>query len=61
MIGFGDQAHAREINLFYIDDHGRNRIEKQGNRYHIVDTDVSFSEEEILMELENRPERFSQM
>jgi len=59
LIGFGDQAHAREINLFYIDDHGRNRIEKQGNRYHIVDTDVSFSEEEILMELENRPERFS--
>lgn len=52
------QVNPREINLFYLSE-TRNRIDKSGDRYHIVDTDKSFSEKEILSELENSPEKFS--
>lgn len=52
------QVNPREINLFYLTE-TRNRIEKINNDYHILDTDLKFSEEEILNELENHPEKFS--
>lgn len=52
------QVNPREINLFYLSE-TRNRIEKSGDRFNIVDTDKTFSEEEILSELENFPEKFS--
>jgi bacillithiol biosynthesis cysteine-adding enzyme BshC len=57
--GFGPQAYARDINLFYLDDGVRNRIEKVGQSYQIVDTNLSFSEKEILEMVEKTPERFS--
>ncbi|MBI1343392.1 MAG: bacillithiol biosynthesis cysteine-adding enzyme BshC [Terrimonas sp.] len=53
------QATPRDINLFYLKDDLRNRIEKVGDQYVIHDTDLRFSEEEILQELDNHPERFS--
>ncbi|WP_312082323.1 bacillithiol biosynthesis cysteine-adding enzyme BshC [Epilithonimonas hominis] len=52
------QVNPREINLFYLTE-TRNRIEKIGNDYFILDTDLKFSEEEILNELDNHPEKFS--
>ncbi len=52
------QVNPREINLFYLFK-TRNRIEFRQGLYRIVDTDISFSEKEILEELENRPEKFS--
>lgn len=52
------QVNPREINLFYLTE-TRNRIEKIGNDYFILDTDLKFSQEEILAELENNPEKFS--
>ena len=52
------QVNPREINLFYLSE-TRNRIEKINNKYCIINTDLKFSEEEILTELENYPERFS--
>ena len=52
------QVNPREINLFYLSQ-TRNRIEKIGDNFHIVDTDIVFSQEELLTELENFPERFS--
>ncbi|MBK8505265.1 MAG: bacillithiol biosynthesis cysteine-adding enzyme BshC [Saprospiraceae bacterium] len=57
--GFGPQAYARDINLFYLDKGMRNRIEKVGQSYQIVDTTLSFSEKEILEMIEKEPERFS--
>ena len=57
--GFSGQAYAREINLFYLGDQMRNRIELEGGTYRIVDTDISFSRDELLHELEAHPERFS--
>ena len=53
------QVNPREINLFYLRDESRDRIEKVGESYHVVDTDISFSEEEILAELNTNPQRFS--
>lgn len=52
------QVNPREINLFYLTE-TRNRIEKINNEYFILDTSLKFSEEEILAELENHPEKFS--
>ncbi len=53
------QVNPREINLFYLTENRRERIVKEGNDYIINDTDLVFSEDEILAELENHPERFS--
>ena len=52
------QVNPREINLFYLSE-TRNRIEKGGDVYNILDTKISFSQDEILEELNNFPERFS--
>lgn len=53
------QAGGREINLFYLIDDKRERIEKQGVKYEVQALGLSFSKEEILRELSLHPERFS--
>lgn len=57
--GYKIQVNPREINLFYLKDSLRERIEKQGTNYTVVNSEISFSEVEILKELEDHPERFS--
>ncbi|SDC49631.1 bacillithiol biosynthesis cysteine-adding enzyme BshC [Niabella drilacis] len=57
--GYKVQAHSRDINLFYLADGGRHRIERSGNRWQVVDTSHTFSEEEIMQEVDAHPERFS--
>ncbi|TVZ51939.1 bacillithiol biosynthesis cysteine-adding enzyme BshC [Dokdonia sp. Hel_I_53] len=57
--GYPEQVHPREINLFYIKKGLRERIIKLDGMYVVNDTDLQFSESEILKELENYPERFS--
>lgn len=52
------QVNPREINLFYLSD-TRDRIDFDGQQYIIVDKDIRFSQEEIISELENAPEKFS--
>ena len=52
------QVNPRDINLFYLSG-TRNRIDFEKGIFKIVDTDLSFSKEEILKELENHPEKFS--
>lgn len=53
------QAHAREINLFHLSPGHRSRIELDGDRYSVVDGGPSFSVDQLLIELQLRPERFS--
>nr|WP_294933831.1 bacillithiol biosynthesis cysteine-adding enzyme BshC [uncultured Flavobacterium sp.] len=53
------QVNPREINLFYIEDNLRERIVFEDGNYKINNTSISFSESEILSELENHPEKFS--
>lgn len=57
--GFGAQAHAREINFFYLRNGLRERIVKEGNRYSVLNTDYAFSAEEMEAELDAHPEFFS--
>ncbi len=56
---YKSQAHPRPINLFYLKDNVRERIERRDNEFHVVNTDIVFSEAEIKEELSNHPERFS--
>ena len=53
------QVKPREINLFYIEDQLRERIILENGIYKINNTDLHFSETELLFELENHPEKFS--
>jgi bacillithiol biosynthesis cysteine-adding enzyme BshC len=59
VLGFKSQAHAREINLFYLRDNIRERIVFEGDHYLINNTDYRFTLEEMKQELVNFPERFS--
>lgn len=56
---FKVQAHPREINLFYLKDNVRERIEKSGDEWKVVNTNINFTEEQIKQELTEHPERFS--
>lgn len=56
---YKSQAHPRSINLFYLKDNLRERIEKQDSEWKVLNTNISFSREELLNELEDHPERFS--
>ncbi|MFN4284788.1 MAG: bacillithiol biosynthesis cysteine-adding enzyme BshC [Lacibacter sp.] len=53
------QAGSRPINIFYLDEDLRERIERQGDEYNVVNSDIRFSETALLEELEQHPERFS--
>ncbi len=57
--GFSGQAHAREINLFYLRDQIRERIVLEEGVYKVLNTDYVFSEEELITELETNPQHFS--
>ena len=52
------QVNPREINLFYILDGFRKRIIKENGIFNI-EGEKSFSEKELLVELDQHPERFS--
>ena len=53
------QVNPREINLFYIEDHLRDRIVFENGKYNVLNTKLTFSEDEIVNEVENHPEKFS--
>ena len=53
------QSEGRSINLFYLKEDLRARIEKQGDQYIVVDTAIQFTQAEIIAELNQHPERFS--
>lgn len=53
------QVNPREINLFYIEDDLRERIIFENDKYHVNNTKISFSKEEIFSLLASNPEKFS--
>ena len=53
------QANPREINLFYLKDDLRNRIEKTGEGYKVHGAGLTFTEDQLRDELHRYPERFS--
>jgi bacillithiol biosynthesis cysteine-adding enzyme BshC len=58
-LGYSGQAHAREINLFYLTPNRRDRIVLENGTYSVLDTDITFSEAALRKELQEHPERFS--
>ena len=53
------QSEGRAINLFYLKDATRNRIENTGELFSVVDTNIQFTQAEIIQELQAHPDRFS--
>jgi bacillithiol biosynthesis cysteine-adding enzyme BshC len=53
------QVFCRDINFFYLDDNIRSRIEKQGEQYKVLDSDLSFTADQISELIEKEPEKFS--
>ncbi len=56
--GLKTQVHPRDINLFYLDEGNRSRIEKINDAYKLSESKTVTSSE-LLAELEKYPERFS--
>lgn len=53
------QASGREINLFYLKEGSRERIEKGKTGFKVNNTTIEFGEQEIRTDLKNNPEHFS--
>jgi bacillithiol synthase len=53
------QANPREINLFYLKDDIRERLDLKEDRFVVHNTNIHFRPEEMEKELANFPERFS--
>lgn len=58
-LGYKTQVFCRDINFFYLDHGVRGRIEKKGDEYKVVDTDLSFSGDAIKSLIQEEPEKFS--
>ena len=59
-LGFHAQVNPREINLFYIAHPlSRERIVFENEKFYVLNTDLSFTKDEILEELHQNPEKFS--
>ncbi|MEP6712787.1 MAG: bacillithiol biosynthesis cysteine-adding enzyme BshC [Ferruginibacter sp.] len=53
------QAAGRELNMFYLKDDSRERIEKGNSEWAVFNTTTSFKKDQLFEELKNYPERFS--
>lgn len=53
------QAHPRLINLFYLADQLRERIEQKDDKWVVLNTDIAWNKAQLLQELNEHPERFS--
>jgi len=59
-LGYKTVITPRDINLFYLDDQLRERIEqKEDGTYRVLHTKLTFTEAELLDLLDEHPERFS--
>lgn len=56
---YKSQAHPRQVNLFYLKDNLRERIERKGDIWHVVNTDIEFDRQALERELKAHPDRFS--
>ncbi len=58
-VGYASQATPREINFFYLDKQIRERIVEENGYFHVINTDIQFSRQEMESEIEAHPEKFS--
>ncbi|MCL7988250.1 bacillithiol biosynthesis cysteine-adding enzyme BshC [Sphingobacterium sp. lm-10] len=58
--GYATQVNAREVNFFYLTDTFRERLVRTyDGRFEVLHRNIFFTEEELLQEIANYPERFS--
>lgn len=57
--GYKTQIHPREVNFFYLDHGIRERIDIQEGVYKVLNSSLSFTQDEILKLVETDPEKFS--
>jgi len=58
-LGYHTQVFARDINLFYLENGLRNRIEKTADTFKVVDTAIEFTQSQIKQLIDAEPEKFS--
>lgn len=58
-LGVHIQVNPREINFFYLTDGLRERIVFEDDQYKVLNTEISFSKDELISEIKTYPERFS--
>jgi len=58
-LGYKSQIFPREINLFYLENGVRERIERTPSGFKVLNTAIQFSESEMKTLIETNPERFS--
>ena len=56
---YSAQAFSRPINLFYLKDDIRERIEQDGDEWRVLRTAIRWNKEELIQEIKAHPERFS--
>jgi bacillithiol biosynthesis cysteine-adding enzyme BshC len=56
---YDTQAQPRPINLFYLDEQLRERIEQKADKWKVVGTNTEWNKNELIDELNLHPERFS--
>jgi bacillithiol biosynthesis cysteine-adding enzyme BshC len=57
--GYKPAVNGRDINFFYLDNGLRARIEKAGDTFQVVDTDISFTADALRELIDKQPEKFS--
>ena len=58
-LGYKSQINARNVNLFYLENNIRERIEKQGEDFKVLNTDKTISAIEMREILSDEPEKLS--
>lgn len=58
-LGYKSQVNAREINFFYLHEDTRERIERDGESFSVLNSELKFSESEMKDLIASHPERFS--
>jgi bacillithiol biosynthesis cysteine-adding enzyme BshC len=57
--GYKTQVSPREINLFYLTEELRERIVYNGEEYKVLNAEITWTESELLNEVNDHPEKFS--
>ena len=58
-LGYKSQIYPRKINFFYLEPGQRNRLVHEGDKWQVLNTKTTFTEEEIRAEMQAHPENFS--
>jgi len=58
-LNYKTQVFCRDINFFYLEDNLRSRIERKGDGFVVLDTNLTFTAAEMQQLIDEHPERFS--